>query len=76
MGSFGISEGNITGRKEHTQDTHLTTTTSTDGEVAQTLKSTTMSGVGGLGREAQTASLVLRVRIKLEGPDDNLRELL
>ena len=43
VGSFGISEGNITGRekKKNPQITHLTTTAS--GEVAQKLVSTSSS---------------------------------
>ena len=61
-GSSGISEGNITRRekkkKKNPQNTHLSTTAS--GEVAQTLRSTTSEW--GLGREAQPAQLVLRVR--------------
>ena len=72
MGSFGISEGNITGRrkKKKTQQTkHLTATPSR--EVAQTLVST--SGEQGLNREAQAA--LLRVRTRPECPEDNLREL-
>ena len=71
MGSFGISEGNITGRrkKKKQQTKHLTATPSR--EVAQTLVST--SGEQGLNREAQAA--LLRVRTRPECPEDNLREL-
>ena len=71
MGSFGISEGNITGRrkKKNQQTKHLTATPSR--EVAQTLVST--SGEQGLNREAQAA--LLRVRTRPECPEDNLREL-
>ena len=73
MGSFGISEGNITGRKKintkNPQMTCLTTTPS--GEVAQTLASATSKW--GLNREAWAA--VLRVRTRPECPEDNLREL-
>ena len=46
-------------------------TISRDGEVAQTLKSATSDW--GLRREAQAASLVLRVRTGPECPEDNLR---
>ena len=56
MGSFGISEGNITGRekkKKNPQNTHLTTTVS--GEVAQMLMSATSEW--GLDREARAACL-------------------
>ena len=72
MGSFGISKGNITRRKkkEKPQNTHLTTTTS--GEVAQTLPSVTSKL--GLGSEVWAASSVLRVRTRPECPEDNLRE--
>ena len=54
MGNFGISEGNITGRrkkKKNPQNTHLTTTASR--EVAQTLASATSKQ--GLDREAWAA---------------------
>ena len=54
MGSFGISEGNITRRgkkKKNPQNTDLTSTLS--GEVAQTLTST--NSKQGLNREAQAA---------------------
>ena len=42
--------------------------------VYQTLAPT--SSGWGLGREVWAASLVLRVRIRLECPEDNLRELM
>ena len=63
VGSLGVSEGDITGRKKekkkkNPQNTRLTATPS--GEVAQTLTST--SREQGLTREARAASLVLRVR--------------
>ena len=59
MGSFGISEGNITVRKHtHTKNRHLTATASK--EVAQTLTSSTSEQ--GLDREVWVVSLVLRVR--------------
>ena len=65
MGSFGILEGNITGKKTHThphphthphthtQNTHLTATPS--GELAQTLAFATREQ--GLNREALVACL-------------------
>ena len=81
VGSFGISKGNITGRKKTKQNNnnnpesmHLTTTTSRDREVAQSLLSITSEW--GLGREARTASPFLRVRTRLECPENNLRELM
>ena len=64
MGSFGISEGNIIRRKKKKkktpQNTCLTATASR--EVAQMLTSATSEQ--GLGREAQAASSVLRVRTR------------
>ena len=68
VGSFGISEGNITGRgrKQNPQITCLTATPS--GEVAQMLVSTTSKP--GLNREAWAA--LLRVS---NCPEGNLREL-
>ena len=67
MGSFGISEGNITRRKKKKppQNTFLTAIAS--GEVAQRLKSPT--------REAGVASSLLRVRTGPEFPEDDPREL-
>ena len=63
MGSFGISEDNITGReKQKTQTMHLTAIASK--EVAQRLMSTT----------SKRAAL-LRVRTGPECPVGNLREL-
>ena len=56
MGSFGVLEGNITGRREKKkkkkQNTHIT---ATPREVAQILASTT--GKRGLNREAWVACL-------------------
>ena len=57
--------------KKKTQNTQLTTTVSS--EIAQKLMSTTSKW--GLGRKAQTASLVLRLTTGPERPEDNLREL-
>ena len=76
MGSFGISEGNITGRKQtnkqkQTQNTRLTVTVSE--EVVQRLTSATSEQ--GLDREARPAQSMLRVRTRPECPEDNLREL-
>ena len=71
--SFGISEGNITGRKKNTpQNMCLTVTTSR--EVAQMLTPTRSKW--GLCREAHAGSLVIRVRTRPECPEDNLRELM
>ena len=74
MGSFGISEGNITRRRKKikTQNTCFTATTS--GEVAQTLRSATSEQ--GLGKEVQAPSSGLRVRTRPERPEDNLKELM
>ena len=73
MGSFGTSEGNITGRgKKNPQNTRLTITVSS--EIAQKLMSTTSKW--GLGREVQTASLVLRLRTGPECPEDNQGALM
>ena len=72
MGSFGISEGNITRRKkkQNPQITYLTATPSR--EVAMMLVSATSKS--GLNREVQSA--LLRVRTGPECPEDNLRELM
>ena len=73
VGSFGVSEGNITGRekkkKKNPQITCLTATPS--GEIAQKLVSATSKR--GLNREVRAA--LLRVRTWPECPEDNLREL-
>ena len=58
-------------KKKTPQNTCLTATASRD--VAQMLTSATSEQ--GLGREAQAASSVLRVRTRPECPEDNLREL-
>ena len=75
MGSFEISEGNITEKgkkkKPDPQNTCLTATAS--GEVAQRLLFATSKQ--GLDREAQPASSVLRVMTGPECPEDNLKEL-
>ena len=72
VGSFGISDGNITGGKKNPQNMHLTTTASR--EVAQTLMSSCSKW--GLGRGTTAASLVLRVRTGPECPEDMLKELM
>ena len=76
MGSFGISEGNITGKKkkekkkkQQQQTKRLTATPSR--EVAQTLVSTSCEQ--GLNRETRAA--LLRVRTGPECPEDNLKDL-
>ena len=77
--SFGIRVGNIARREKKKkqnkkQNVRLTTNTSRDREMAQTLASTTREW--GLGRVVRTASSVLRLRIKPECPEDNTRELI
>ena len=68
MGSFGISEDNITGRKKkNPQNTFLTATPSR--EVAQTFASATSEP--GLNREVWVA-----LRTGPECSEDNLRELM
>ena len=56
-------------KKKNPQNTHLTTIGS--GEVTQTLTSTTSEQK--LGRQAQAASSVIRVRTRPGCPEDNLR---
>ena len=77
MGSFGISEGNITGRKNKLKNQQITCLMATPSrEVAQTLSSTTSKlSTRGLDGETWAASSVLRVRTGPECPEDNLREL-
>ena len=58
MGSFGISEGNITGRKKKKKPTEYAPNCNSWGEVAQMLVSATSERE--LNREARTA--LLRVR--------------
>ena len=73
VGSFGISEGNITGEeKENPQNMCLTANTC--GEAAHVMVSA--SSKWGLGSEAWAVSLFFRVRIGLQCPEDNLRELM
>ena len=70
MGSFGISEGNITGREKnntHPQITCLTTTPSREELASATSKQ-------GLNREARAA--LLRVRTGPEYPEEYLRALM
>ena len=59
-------------KETHTQNMHLTATNIR--EVAQTFSSATSEW--GLGREHQVALSVLRVRIGLGCPEDNLRKLM
>ena len=61
-------------KKENPQNTHLTSNTSREGEVAQMLTSN-ISELG-VGRQARAALLVLRVRLRPDCPEDNLRELM
>ena len=64
----------VPNRKRSTSRLYIVTLRRRDGEVAETLTSTTREW--GLGREAQAASLVLRIRTGPEFPKDNLRELM
>ena len=68
MGSFGISEGNITGG----EPTDYAPTVTPSGEVVQMLASA--SSEWGLNTEAQAA--LLRVRTGPECLEDKLRELM
>ena len=70
MGSFGISEGNITGRKIKPQIACLMAVLSS--EVAQMLASATSKP--GLNREVQAT--LLRVRTRPESLEGNMRELM
>ena len=72
MGSFGISEGNITERKEKKSPQNRRLTATPSREVAQTLASATSQW--GLNREERAA--LLRVRTGPECPEGNLRELM
>ena len=65
VGSFEISEGNITWRKK--KKTHKICT-----EAQPLVKSEKW----GLGREAQAASSVLRLRTRPKCPEDYLRKLI
>ena len=71
MGSFGISEGNITGRINKYNPQIMCLMVTPSGEVAQTLASATSKR--GLNREARAA--LLRVGTGPECPENNLREL-
>ena len=76
MGSFGISEGNITGRKKKERKkernpTDCVPNNNFQRELVQTL--TIATSKWGLDREAWTA--LLRVRTRPECPEGNLREL-
>ena len=71
MGSFGISEGNITRRKKKDNPQNMRLTATPNGEVAQMLVSATSQW--GLNREERAA--LLRVRTWPECPEGNLREL-
>ena len=75
-GSFGISEGNKTGRQTHTH-THTHTHTKYVPNCNCQWRSSPGARIRhqGLDKEARAASLVLRVRTGPECPKDNLREL-
>jgi len=66
VGSFGISEGNITGKQQQQQQQDMRLSTTTSGETAQTVNSA--SSEWELDREAWAASLILSVRTRLECP--------
>ena len=71
VGSFGISEGNITERKKKQKPQNMSLTATPSGEVAQTRighQQEPGAGQGGMG-------CMLRVRTVPECPEDNLREL-
>ena len=70
MGNTNGGRGSVE-KTQNPENMRLTATPSR--EVAQTLASDTQER--GLDREAQAASLVLRVRTGPECPEDNLREL-
>ena len=74
-GEFGISEGSLTrrGKKQQQQQKKQYMRLTVYGEVAQTR---ICHQRVGLGREAQAASLVLKVVTEPEYPEDNLRELM
>ena len=59
-------------KKKNPQNMHLTTPTTRE----VTLMFASTSSEWGLGRQAQAASLVLRVRTGPEFPEGNLRELM
>ena len=72
MGSFGISEGNITGREKKKKKTHNMYLSATpNGEVAKMLA---YHQQAGLNWEARAA--LLKVRAGPECPKDNLRDLM
>ena len=71
-GTLEISEGNITKRKKNT--TEFMQTAIISREAAQMLMAT--SHKWGLGTEAWATYMVLRVRTRLECPEDNLRGLM
>ena len=73
-GSFGISEGNITGRKKHTQ-THTHTHTNCMPNHNSQWRSSPDTQVQESGTEQGAVGCVLRVRIRPECPENNLREL-
>ena len=76
MGSFGISEGNITGMENTHTHTHTHTHTPTDyapkSNFQQISSPDTYQQVGA---EQGVWAALLRVRTGPEFPEDNLREL-
>ena len=73
VASFGISQGNITGKKKEKNSQNMQLIATSSREVAQVLLFATSKL--GLGRKAQAASSVLSVRTRHECPENNLREL-
>ena len=71
--SFGISEGNIIGGEKKENPQIMCLIVNTCREAAHVMVS---ASKWGLGSEAWAASLVFRVRVVLECPEDNLRELM
>ena len=74
MGSFGISEGNITGRKKKERNPidYVTKINFQQGTRPDTHNCHQQAG--GLNREVRAA--LLRVRTRPECPEGNLRELM
>ena len=72
MGSFGISEGNITGRgKKKTKTEYMPNHNCQQRVSPEAHNCYQQVGAG----QAQAASSDLRVRPRLECPENNLREL-
>ena len=78
MGSFGISEGNITGRKKKERKKERNPTDCVPNNNFQQGTSPDTHDchqqAGGLNRKVRAA--LLRVRARPEGPEGNMRELM